>query len=200
MNRWSLVEISTERIGAAHRSRGQALAAISEAGDEIYFVATDVATVDNKKIWSWAAAQASRRLARWTSALYGVREISAPVPVPFYGRPSRRRRRSCACTACPRRRSEPSNRAATVRSGARGTAPLAWTGAPYSPCASLMRAGGCCAYSPTGLCARAQTNRTRAGTAPVHACRLHEIHQQQVLGTVSYAYNDRHGGFVKTGL
>src|SRR5262249_50732832 len=46
----------------------------SDSGDEIYFVA-DYGKVEN--VWSWR--RSDRRLARWSDALSGVLDISAPV-------------------------------------------------------------------------------------------------------------------------
>ncbi len=73
--RWSLVEIADGKVSVLVADRTvKHSPRFGDSADEIYFVA-DYGNVDN--LWSWRRAE--RRLARWTEALNGVHEISAPV-------------------------------------------------------------------------------------------------------------------------
>jgi len=200
--RWSLVEISDGKASelltdsaVKHSPR------FSEAGDEIYFVA-DYGNVDN--VWSWR--RGARRLARWSEALGGVREISAPVAgamlvttIEADGDALRLRRLPAAPLE---------TREAVATSGpaqpAQAPSPARLEGdRPYSPWSSLMPTWWLpAAYIADGAFALgAQTFGQDALGLHLYAlAALYEFTQQQVLGSASYVYNDRHGGFVNRSM
>jgi hypothetical protein len=73
--RWALVEVGDGRaVELVADSAVKHSPRFADSGDEIFFVA------DYGKVYNvWSYSRASRRLARWTQAPYGVQDISAPA-------------------------------------------------------------------------------------------------------------------------
>ena len=200
--RWSLIEISDGKASELLTDRAvKHSPRFSAAGDEIYFVA-DYGNVDN--VWSWRRGE--RRLARWSEALGGVREISAPAAgamlvttIEADGDVLRLHR----LPAAPLETREPAATAAPAQAG-RAPRPQPASEQPaddrsYSPWSSLMPTWWLpAAYIADGAFALgAQTyGQDALGLHLYTLAPLYEFTQQQVLGSVSYVYDDRHGGFV----
>jgi hypothetical protein len=190
--RWSLVEISGGGAtvllsdGAIKHSPR-----FAESGDEIYFVAS-YGNVDN--VWSWRRGE--RRLARWTGALNGVREISAPVgrqmlvtTVEADGDVLRLHRLADA----PLEVREPGPVAEVAPAQPE---PAPGEDRAYSPWSSLAPTSWLpAAYIADGALALGfQTyGQDALGLHVYTLAPLYEFTQQQGLGSASWVYDDRHG-------
>jgi len=190
---WSLVEIVAGKVSVLISDRAiKHFPQFAESGDEIYFVA-NYGNVDN--VWSWRRGQ--RRLARWTEALNGVREISAPVggamlvtTIEADGDVLRLRRLPDA----PLEILEP---VATPETAAQPSPRLAGgDDRPYAPWSSLLpRSWFPAAYIADGAFALGvQTyGQDALGLQLYTLAPLYEFTQQQGLGSASWVYDDRHG-------
>ncbi len=191
---WSLAEITD----------GNASALLSDAavkhsprfgtsGDEIYFVG-DYGNVAN--VWSWRRGE--RRLARWSEALAGVREISAPVAGQMLVT-------TIEADGAALRLHRLPDVALEVRGPASG-AEVAQAPAPqadrpegdrpYSPWSSLSPTWWLpAAYIADGAFALgAQTlGQDALGLHVYTLAPLYEFTQQQGLGSASWVYDNRHG-------
>jgi hypothetical protein len=192
--RWSLIEIAAGRASVLLSDRAiKHFPRLAESGDEIYFVAS-YGNVDN--VWSWRRGQ--RRLARWTDALNGVREISAPVgrellvtTVEADGDVLRLQR----LPEAPLEIRDPAA-SADAPPPAQGASPSAGSDRPYSPWSSLAPTSWLPqAYIADGAFALGfQTyGQDALGLHLYTIAPLYEFTQHQGLGSVSCVYNDRHG-------
>jgi len=189
--RWSLIEIAEGKTSVLLSDGAVKLfPRYAESGDEIYFVG-DYGNVSN--VWSWRRGDG--RLARWSGALYGVLEMSAPVAgelllttIEADGGVLRLLRLPDA----PLQIGEPVAAAeAPQRPAGAGSGDV-----PYSPWASLaprwwLPAG----YFADGAFALGfQTSGQDALGLHVYTLApLYEFTQQEGLGSASWVYNDRHG-------
>ena len=190
--RWSLIEIADGKASLLlsdeaikHSPR------FGDASEDIYFVA-DYGKVSN--VWSWRRGE--RRLARWSGALNGVREISAPVAgemllttIEADGDVLRLHRLPVAPLE--------SREAAAVEFAA--PAPAAERSLPdrdYAPWSSLLPRS----WFPTGYIADGafalgvQTfGQDALGLHQYMLAPLYEFTQGEVLGSAAYVYDNRHG-------
>src|SRR3989475_67754 len=167
-----------------------------ESADQIYFVA-DYGKVDN--VWSWRRGE--RRLARWTEALNGVREISSPVAgemllttieadgdvLRVHGLPDAPLEVREAAAPAP---VEPSS------SGERRAGQPPSSDRPYSPWASLLPRWWFPAlyYADGALALGVQTfGQDALGLHRYAIAPMYEITQHQALGSAAYVYDNRHG-------
>jgi hypothetical protein len=192
--RWSLIEITGGKAQVLVTDRAvKHSPRFGESADEIYFVA-DYSKVDN--VWSWRRGE--RRLARWTEALNGVREISAPVGgemlvTTIEADGDVLREHSLPDAPLEIREgtaeSEPSTRPSQPR-GAAGSE------RPYSPWSSLLpRRWFPQVYSADGALALGveTSGRDALGLHQYFLAPLYEITQHQALGSAAYVYDNRHG-------
>jgi len=204
--RWSLIEIADgkpavllEDEAVKHSPR------FGDSPDEIYFVA-DYGKIYN--VWSWRRDR--RQLSRWTQALNGVREISAPVgsemlltTIEAGGDVLRLHR----MTDSPLERRDVVPAGASAGALAAGEAPA--TAAddrlrdtapapdrPYSPWSSLMPRS----WFPTlniaegAIALGVQTfGQDALGLHHYTLATLYEFTQKQALGSAAYDYDGRHG-------
>lgn len=191
--RWSLLEIADGKVSVLLSDGAvKHFPRFAESGDEIYFIG-DYGNVDN--VWSWR--RGDRRLARWSEALNGVLEISAPVAgtmlvttIEADGGVLRLQR----LPEAPLEIREPA--AAIEAAAAPADAGPAPEDRPYSPWPSLMpRSWLPAAYIADGAFALGfQTSGQDALGLHVYTLApLYEFTQQQGLGSASWVYNDRHG-------
>ena len=190
--RWSLIEIAGGRASVLLGDAAVKLAPrYAESGDEIYFVG-DYGKVDN--VWSWR--RGDRRLARWSDAANGVRDISAPVSgrmllttIEADGGVLRLLR----LPEAPLETRVPQAGAAQAPASAD---PLPAEDGPYSPWSSLApRWWLPAAQIGDGAFALGfQTGGQDALGLHVYTLApLYEFTQQQALGSASWQYDDRHG-------
>ena len=198
--RWSLVEI-TDAGASVLLSDGsiKLLPRYSDSGDEIWFVA-NYGKVEN--VWSWR--RSDRRLARWSDALSGVLEISAPVSGQLLtttleadGGALRLLRLPAAPLEVREAVVEPAPApAAPVSAEPQGERPYsAWSSlAPTSwlPAAYIADGAFALGFQTYG--------QDALGLHLYTIAPLYEFTQQQGLGSASYVYNDRHGGFVNRSM
>ncbi|HEX9570714.1 MAG TPA: hypothetical protein VF969_00500 [Burkholderiales bacterium] len=192
--RWSLVEIADGKVSVLVADRAvKHSPRFGESADEIYFVA-DYGNVDN--LWSWRRAE--RRLARWTEALNGVHEISAPVAgevllttIEADGDALRQLR----LPAAPLETRE----AAGTAESAPSSAPAPGRPPPdrdYEPWSALLpRSWFPAIYAADGAVALGvQTfGQDALGLHQYALAPQYEFTQSQALGSASYVYDDRHG-------
>ena len=191
--RWSLVEITDGKTSVLLSD--QAMKHSPRFGDspeEIYFVA-DYGKVAN--VWSWRRGE--RRLARWSEALNGVREISAPVAgemllttIEADGDVLRLHRLPDA----PLERREATAAAEFAASSAPGadTPP----DRDYAPWSSLLpRSWFPAGYVADGAVALGvQTfGQDALGLHQYTLAPLYEFTQGEALGSAAYVYDNRHG-------
>jgi hypothetical protein len=164
-----------------------------ESADEIYFVA-DYGSVDN--LWSWRRAE--RRLARWTEALNGVREISAPVAGEVLLTTIEADGDALRLLRLPDAPLETREAAATAES-APSSAPAPGRPPPdrdYEPWSALLpRSWFPAIYAADGAVALGvQTfGQDALGLHQYALAPQYEFTQSQALGSASYVYDDRHG-------
>jgi len=192
--RWSLIEIRDGKAQVLVTDRAvKHSPRFGESADEIYFVA-DYGNVDN--VWSWRRGE--RRLARWTEALSGVREISAPVAgemlvTTIESDGDVLRVHNLPDAPLEIREGTAESEPSTRQSQPRGTA---GSERAYSPWSSLLpRQWFPQAYSADGaLVLGVETSGQDAlGLHRYFLAPLYEITQHQALGSAAYVYDDRHG-------
>jgi hypothetical protein len=164
-----------------------------DSGDEIYFVA-DYGNVDNV----WSLRRGDRRLARWTGALNGVKEISAPVAgellvttIEADGDVLRVRGLPAAPLEVRQAASEIAPSAAPPEG-----APPPGGERPYSAWATLRpRYWLPVGYAADGAVAIgvATEGQDALGLHQYALAPMYEITQHQALGSASYVYDNRHG-------
>jgi hypothetical protein len=196
--RWSLLEIAEGKSSVLVADRAvKHSPRFGDSGDEIYFIA-DYGNVDN--VWSWR--RGDRRLARWTEALNGVREISAPLggemlvtTIEADGDVLRVRSlpdaplevRQAAAESAPS--AAPSERA-----------PPPGEERPYSAWSSLRpRYWLPIGYAADGAVALGVTTdgQDALGLHQYVLAPMVEITQHQALGSAAYVYDNRHGLLLK---
>ncbi|HYT86479.1 MAG TPA: hypothetical protein VEK81_08615, partial [Burkholderiales bacterium] len=164
-----------------------------ESADEIYFVA-DYGNVDN--LWSWRRAE--RRLARWTEALNGVHEISAPVAGEVLLTTIEADGDALRLLRLPDAPLETREAAPTAES-APSSAPAPGQPLPdrdYEPWSALLpRSWFPAIYAADGAVALGvQTfGQDALGLHQYALAPQYEFTQSQALGSASYVYDDRHG-------
>lgn len=190
--RWSLIEIAGDRStvlvsdpAIKHSPRYGA------SPDEIYFVANYDNVYD---IWSWRRGE--RRLSRWTRAVTGVREFSAPVAgamllttIEADGDALR----SYRLPASPLERRESAVTAAAIPAPA--AEPPAGADRPYSPWSSLLpRSWFPVFYVDDGAIAAGVTTfgQDALGLHYYSVTPMVEFTQGKALGSFIYEYNQRH--------
>jgi len=195
--RWSLVEIAGGKAQVLLVDRAvKHSPRFGDSADELYFVAS-YGNVDN--VWSWRRSE--RRLARWTDALGGVREISAPVAgemlvttieadgdvLRLHRLPEAPlERREAVVAAEPASPSAPQGQRDDRPSG---------SDRPYEPWSSLLpRSWFPAAYVADGAIALGvQTfGQDALGLHQYTLTPLYEFTQQQGLGSAAYVYDNRH--------
>ena len=191
--RWSLVEIAGGKASVLISDRAvKHSPRFGDSKDEIYFVA-DYGNVDN--VWSWR--RGGRRLARWTGALNGVREISAPLAgemlittIEADGDALRLHRLPDA----PLETREADAAAEPAPTARAREQPL--PDRDYEPWSSLLpRSWFPAVYAADGAIALgAQTfGQDALGLHQYALAPLYEFTQNQALGSASYVYDNRHG-------
>ncbi len=200
--RWSLVKIADGQPTVLFSDRAvKHSPRFGDSPDEIYFVA-GYGSVDN--VWSWRRGEL--QLSRWTQALNGVREISAPVAgemllttIEAGGDVLRLHRMPGA----PLERREMAAADPSAGAPAAGAPPSAAAGEPargedqpYSPWSSLLpRSWFPAFYIVDGAVALgAQTfGQDALGLHYYTLAPMFEFTQHQALGSASYVYDGRHG-------
>jgi hypothetical protein len=196
--RWSLLEIADGKVSVLLTDGAvKHFPRFAESGNEIYFIG-DYGNVDN--VWSWRPGD--RRLARWSEALNGVLEISAPVAgqmllttIEADGGVLRLHRLPDAPLEIREPVAEAGAAQAPIASEP-GASAASGDDRPYSPWSSLLpRSWLPAAYIADGAFALGfQTNGQDALGLHVYTLApLYEFTQQQGLGSASWVYNDRHG-------
>jgi hypothetical protein len=191
--RWSLVEIAEGRSSVLLTDRAvKHSPRFGESADEVFFVG-DYGNIDN--VWSWR--RGDRRLARWTEALTGVKEISAPVAgemlvTTIEADGDALRVHSLPEVPLETRDALPDAPAAQA---ARAEPALA-ADRPYSPGTALLPRS----WFPTissadgSLALGVQTfGQDALGLHQYTLAPLYEFTQHQALGSASYVYDNRHG-------
>lgn len=192
--RWSLMEIAEGRSSVLVADQAvKHSPRFGDSTDEIYFVA-DYGNVDN--VWSWRRGE--RRLARWTEALNGVREISAPISGEMLLTTIEADGDVLRAHSLPDApleiRQAPASAAPSTRENRQSGTP--GSEKPYSPWSSLMpRWWLPQGYSADGaLALGVQTSGQDAlGLHQYFLAPLYEITQHQGLGSAGYVYDNRHG-------
>src|SRR6266513_4681372 len=192
--RWSLVEIVEGKSSVLVSDRAvKHSPRFGDSGDEIYFVA-DYGNVGN--VWSWR--RSDRRLARWTEARNGVKEISAPLSgemlvTTIEADGDVLRVRSLPDAPLEVRRAAAESAPSTEPS--EGAPPLG-AERPYSAWSSLRprfwlpivdAADGAVALGV------ATDGQDALGLHQYALAPKVEITQHQALGSAAYVYDDRHG-------
>ena len=192
--RWSLVEIAGGKTTVLiSDSAVKHFPRFAESGDEIYFIG-DYGKVSN--VWSWRRGDG--RLARWSEALSGVLEISAPVAGGMLATTIEADGGALRLLRLPDAPLEVREQAATAEPVQSQPAQSATPEAdrPYSPWPSLMPTLWLpAAYIADGAFALGfQTyGQDALGLHLYTLAPLYEFTQQQGLGSASWVYNDRHG-------
>jgi hypothetical protein len=198
-DRWSLVEISGGRTAVLVSDGAiKHLPRYTESGDEIFFAA-DYGNVEN--VWSWRRSDG--RLARWSDALSGVLDFSAPVAGQMLVRTLEAdgdALRLLRLADAPLEVHVP----APLVEASPGLPPRTPPAPPagdraYSPWSSLLPTSWLpAAYIADGAFALGfQTfGQDALGLHLYTLAPLYEFTQNQGLGSASYVYDDRHGGFV----
>ncbi len=197
--RWSLMEISGGKASVLlSDSAVKHSPRFGDSADEIYFVA-DYGNVEN--VWSWRRGE--RRLARWTQALNGVKEISAPVAgemlvttIEADGDALRLQRLPDA----PLERGEALAAADEAAKSALPSAPQHGsqpdTDQPYSPWSSLLPQSWFPALQVAdgAVALGAQTfGQDALGLHRYVVGPMFEFTQHEALGSAAYEYDGRHG-------
>jgi hypothetical protein len=192
--RWSLVELEGGRASVLLADRAiKHSPRLGDSGNEIFFVA-DYGNVEN--VWSWRRGE--RRLARWTEALNGVREISAPVAGEMLITTIEADGDALRLQRLPDAPLETREAAATAQS-ASSSAPVPERPLPdrdYEPWSSLLpRSWFPIGYVVDGAFALgAQTfGQDALGLHQYSLGPMVEFTQHQALGSASYVYDARHG-------
>jgi surface antigen Omp85-like protein len=191
--RWSLLEIRGGRASVLVSDAAvKHFPRYAESGDEIYFVA-NYGNVEN--VWSWRRGE--RRLARWSAATNGVREISAPVAGTLLVTTLEADGDALRLHRLPEAPLEVREPEAVVEPVVPAPpAPAAEDDRPYSPWSSLAPTSWLpAAYIADGAFALGfQTyGQDALGLHVYTLAPLYEFTQQQGLGSASWVYNDRHG-------
>lgn len=198
--RWTLIEIAEGKTAVLLADRAvKHSPRFGDSEDEIYFVA-DYGNVDN--VWSWRRSE--RRIARWTEALGGVREISAPVAGEMLVTTIEADGDALRLLRLPEAPLERREAVATVE-----FAPSSLPGSlarlddrppggdrPYEPWSSLLPRS----WLPAGYVAEGSValgvqtfGQDALGLHQYMLAPLYEFTQQQGLGSASYIYDNRHG-------
>ena len=192
--RWSLLEITGgKRTVLISDTAVKHFPRFADSGDEIYFIG-DYGNVSN--VWSWRRGDG--RLARWSDALHGVLEISAPAAGGMLATTIEADGGTLRLLRLPDAPLEiraPAASAEPVQSR-QAESPPPEADRPYSPWSSLMPTSWLPAlYVADGAFALGfQTNGQDALGLHVYTLApLYEFTQQQGLGSASWVYNDRHG-------
>ena len=199
--RWSLLEISGGKATVLLADGAvKHLPRFDLSGGEIFFVA-DYGNVQN--VWSWR--RSDRRLARWSDALGGVLDISAPASGQMLVRTLEADGDALRLLRLADAPLEVREAAAEVAEAppARGPTPSAEPDRPYSPWSSLAPTAWLpAAYIADGAFALGfQTyGQDALGLHLYTLAPLYEFTQHQGLGSASYVYDDRHGGFVNRSM
>jgi len=192
-DRWSLIEISEGKASVLLSDGAlKHFPRFAESGDEIYFVA-NYGNVDN--VWSW---RRDGRLARWSGALGGVREISAPVAGQMLVTTIEADGDALRLHRLP---DAPLEIRGPVAAADAAQAPAPEVDRPesdraYSPWSSLSPTWWFpAAYIADGAFALGfQTfGQDALGLHVYTLAPMYEITQQQGLGSASWVYDDRHG-------
>jgi hypothetical protein len=195
--RWSLVEIAEGKSSVLVSDRAvKHSPRFGDSPDEIYFVA-DYGSVDN--VWSWR--RGDRRLARWTEARNGVKEISAPVQgellvTTIEADGDVLRVRSLPDTPLEIRQTAAEGGSSAEPPEVRAGAPPPGGERPYSAWSSLRpRYWLPIGYSADGAFALgAETfGQDALGLHQYSLGPMYEITQHQALGSATYVYDNRHG-------
>ncbi len=192
--RWSLVQIADGKASLLlsdeaikHSPR------FGDASEDIYFVA-DYGKVSN--VWSWRRSE--RRLARWSEALNGIREISAPVAGEMLLTTIEADGDVLRLHRLPDAPVERREAAAAVEFGA-SSVPAAERPLPdrdYAPWSSLLpRSWFPAGYIADGAFALGvQTfGQDALGLHQYVLAPMYEFTQNETLGSASYVYDNRHG-------
>ncbi len=170
-----------------------------EAEDEIFFVA------DYGKVYNvWSLARSSAQLSRWTQAVNGVRDISAPLggemlltTIEADGDALRLHR----LPAAPFERRAASAPAREEAPQAQAAPPAA--DRPYSPWSSLRpRAWWPIVEIADGTLAlgAATYGQDALGLHQYLVAPMYEFTQRELLGSAQYVYDDRHGLLINRSL
>ena len=197
--RWSLVEIVDGSASVLLAdSVVKHLPRFAASGDEIFFVA-DYGNVEN--VWSWRSRD--RRLARWSDALSGVLDISAPVSGQLLTTTLEADGGALRLLRLPGAPLEVREATQPEAVPSQLPGPLAGPDRPYSAWSSLVPTSWLpAAYIADGAFALGfQTfGQDALGLHLYTLAPLYEFTQQQGLGSASYVYNDRHGGFINRSM
>jgi hypothetical protein len=192
--RWSLVEIAGGKASVVisdgalkHSPR------FGDGTEDIYFVA-DYGKVSN--VWSWRRGE--RRLARWSEAANGVKEISSPVSGEMLLTTIEADGDVLRLHRLPDAPLESREAAAPAEPAAAPAPAIAQPPADrdYSPWSSLLpRSWFPAGYVADGAVAVGfQTfGQDALGLHMYSIAPLYEFTQDEMLGLASYVYNDRHG-------
>jgi len=190
--RWSLLEIADGKVSVLLADGAvKHFPRFAESGDEIYFIG-DYGNVDN--VWSWR--RGDRRLARWSEALNGVLEISAPLAGTMLVTTIEADGGVLRLLRLPDAPIETLAQTAPVEVAPASASPVIAEDARYSPWSSLRpRWWLPAAQLADGAFALGfQTSGQDALGLHVYTLApLYEFTQQQGLGSASWVYNDRHG-------
>jgi hypothetical protein len=197
--RWSLLELADGKASVLLSDGSVKLQPrYGESGDEIYFVA-DYGKVDN--VWSWR--RSGRRLARWSDALSGVLDISAPVSGQMLVKTLEADDYALRLLRLTDAPLELREAAQPQPAPSRLPGASAEPDRPYSPWSSLLPTSWLPAfYIADGAFALGfQTyGQDALGLHLYTLAPLYEFTQEQGLGSASYVYNDRHGGFINRSM